>query len=248
MSVAGSEVLGGRALGVLVTYVTAGGERAVADLADCWSAPFEVLSPVRTIVSYKGQRNFTGSWWCATTRDHVGYESWLERDHLVLLDFDPAVVGISSQPCALDLDVSSGRRRHTPDYFVRLNDGTGVVIDVRPDSLVAADAEVFEATAAMCELVGWRYRRLGGINSLLVANVRWLAGYRHPRCVDQDVREQLLRASAVGAWTVDSLAEAVGQRVLVLPTLFHLLWSGELTAELCRAPLRLSSAVWRAPQ
>jgi hypothetical protein len=27
----------------------------------------------------------------------VGYESWLERDQLMLLDFDPAVVGIASQ-------------------------------------------------------------------------------------------------------------------------------------------------------
>jgi hypothetical protein len=28
----------------------------------------------------------------------VGYESWLERDRLILLDFDPEVVGIASQP------------------------------------------------------------------------------------------------------------------------------------------------------
>jgi hypothetical protein len=32
------------------------------------------------------------------TRQHVGYESWLERDHLMLLDYDPDVVGIASQP------------------------------------------------------------------------------------------------------------------------------------------------------
>ncbi|MFC9636550.1 hypothetical protein ACFTY8_47100 [Streptomyces mirabilis] len=28
--------------------------------------------------------------------EHVGFESWLERDRLVLMDFDPAVVGIAS--------------------------------------------------------------------------------------------------------------------------------------------------------
>jgi putative transposase len=33
-----------------------------------------------------------------TTGDHVGYESWLERDRLILLDFAPDVVGIVSQP------------------------------------------------------------------------------------------------------------------------------------------------------
>jgi hypothetical protein len=29
---------------------------------------------------------------------HVGFESWLERDHAMLLEFDPGVVGFSSQP------------------------------------------------------------------------------------------------------------------------------------------------------
>src|SRR4029077_2464297 len=29
---------------------------------------------------------------------HVGFESWLERDHVMALDFDPAVGAIASQP------------------------------------------------------------------------------------------------------------------------------------------------------
>ena len=28
----------------------------------------------------------------------MGFESWLERDHLMLMDFDPAVRAVSSQP------------------------------------------------------------------------------------------------------------------------------------------------------
>jgi hypothetical protein len=28
----------------------------------------------------------------------VGFESWLERDHVLHLDFDPSVVGLASQP------------------------------------------------------------------------------------------------------------------------------------------------------
>lgn len=31
----------------------------------------------------------------------MGFESWLERDHVMLLDFDAAVVGIASQPFRL---------------------------------------------------------------------------------------------------------------------------------------------------
>ena len=29
--------------------------------------------------AYRGQRNFPGWWWSVTTRSHVAYESWLER-------------------------------------------------------------------------------------------------------------------------------------------------------------------------
>ena len=54
--------------------------------------------PVRGFPSYKGQRNHVGRWWTATTGSLVGYESWLERDWLMLLDFDPDVVGIAAQP------------------------------------------------------------------------------------------------------------------------------------------------------
>jgi hypothetical protein len=50
----------------------------------------------------------------------VGYESWLERDRLMLLDFDPLVTGMASQPFRLSWTSTKGQRvRHTPDFFVR---------------------------------------------------------------------------------------------------------------------------------
>jgi hypothetical protein len=54
-------------------------------------------------------------------------------------------------------------RRHAPGFFVRRADGTGVLIDVRPDERVsAADSAVFAATAAMAGLAGWAYDRPAG--------------------------------------------------------------------------------------
>ncbi|MEQ7846190.1 TnsA-like heteromeric transposase endonuclease subunit [Nocardioides kribbensis] len=111
-------------------------------------------------------------------QSHVAFESWLERDHLMLLDFAPEVVAVAAQPFTAVLPTSSGPRKHTPDFFVRTGDGTGVVIDVRPDSRAAKDADVFEATAAVCAHVGWGYQRLGDITPPFAANVRWLSGYR----------------------------------------------------------------------
>jgi hypothetical protein len=53
--------------------------------------------PVRGIPSYKGQRHLPGRYWFATTARHVRYESLLERDVLIVLDFDSSVTAVASQ-------------------------------------------------------------------------------------------------------------------------------------------------------
>ena len=69
-------------------------ELVTAHLAYAWAERFESLPHVRVPRAFKGQTNFAGSWWFATTQAHVAFESWLERDHLMLLDFAPEVVAV----------------------------------------------------------------------------------------------------------------------------------------------------------
>ena len=101
-----------------IAYVDAeSGARRLA-LIDPWSVPFEECMPVRGFPSYKGQRNRVGRWWTATTGSLVGYGSWLERDWLILLDFDPDVVGIAAQPFWLLWTTPGGQTMLTgTDYF-----------------------------------------------------------------------------------------------------------------------------------
>ena len=92
------------------------------------------------------------------------------------LDFDPAVVAMASQPFRLVWTDGARNREHTPDYFARLADGTGVVVDVRPDGLVDEKAaEVFAFTARICETAGWKFRLVGDLDQPFRANLRWLA-------------------------------------------------------------------------
>src|SRR4029078_3786358 len=81
-----------------VDWVTANGERQRCALDAAVGVAFEDGLPVRRYRPRKGERHLSGRWWCATTGRHVGFESWLERDHVMLLDFDPQVVGIAAQP------------------------------------------------------------------------------------------------------------------------------------------------------
>jgi hypothetical protein len=212
-------------------------------LWSCCAVRFEDVLPARPFRFEKGLRSFAGWWYFATTGTHVGFESWLERDHLMLMDFDLEVQAVSSQPFWLRWrDGERRSRRHAPDFFARRADGTGVVVDVRPDDRIPErDAETFTVTAAACEAAGWEYRRLGDLDPVLAANVRWLSRYRHRRCLVPGIAAVLLEAFAGGRGLFEG-AEMAGDRLRVLPVLFHLMWQRQLAADLS-VPLGMSAVV-----
>jgi hypothetical protein len=224
-------------------FQVAGGSWRREPLPSCCGTRFEEALPVRSFRFGKGLRSFAGWWYFASTGTHVGFESWLERDHLMLMDFDPDVLAVSSQPFWLRWRGGDGRsRRHVPDFFARKAGGTGVVVDVRPDDRIPArDAETFAVTAQACEAAGWEYRRAGDLDPVLVANVRWLSRYRHRRCLVPEVAGVLLEAFAGGRGLFEG-AELAGDRLRVLPVLFHLMWQRQLAADLT-VPLCTSTAV-----
>ena len=133
--------------------------------------------------------------------------------------------------------------RHAPDYFARRADGTGVVIDVRPDQRIGEqDAAVFADTARLCAEVGWEYQRVGELLPVHAANLRWLAGYRHPRCLNRGQAARLREVFACPAALLAG-ARAAGDPLGVLPVLYHLLWTGVLVTDLASAPLGWESVV-----
>lgn len=210
-----------------------GGQRRRTALGAGWSVRFEDVPPVRGFRWNKGDRSFPGWYYAVTTGGHVGYESWLERDRLILLDFAPEVVGIASQPFWLHWRDGDEKRRHAPDYFVRLADGRARVVDVRAEDQVDdRAAEAFVATERACSAVGWEFVHVGAPDPVFMANVRWLARYRHARCCrETDVAERLLEVfRQLGPLRVG--AEEAGDVLRVLPVLFHLLWTGALRADL----------------
>jgi hypothetical protein len=228
----------GAATGVEVEFMGADGVMQREPLSGGWNVAFERVAPVRGFASFRGQRNRPGLWWFATTGEHVGHESWLERDRLMVLDADPEVVGVAAQPMWLRWTAESGRLvRHAPDFFARRADGTGVVVDVRADQRIGdQDAAVFAATAQVCALVGWDYQRAGELAPVQAANLRWLSGYRHPRFAQPGVAARLGEVFAEPGSLLGGAA-AAGDPVAVLPVLFGMLWRGELAADLERALL-----------
>lgn len=213
---------------VSVRYLDSCGTVVRAALSISSQVRFESLPPVQQLPTYKGQRNFPGLWWMATTRSHVGFDSWRKRDQLIALDFDPRVTAVALRPMALVFEAQDDVLEHCPDYFARLADGTGVVLDVRDD---AKRSNLPSFVPAAADRVGWEYRIPSAIGPVRMANLRWLAGYRHPRCVDASRVAELLEVFATPRPLAAGIA-GLGDRIAVLPTLFHLLWRGVLGAEL----------------
>ena len=76
-----------------VEFQVADGSWQCEPLSSCHGTRFEEALPARPFRFGKGLRSFAGWWYFATTGTHVGFESWLERDHLMLMDFDPGGAG-----------------------------------------------------------------------------------------------------------------------------------------------------------
>jgi hypothetical protein len=130
-------------------------EVGVEQRVSWWQLPDavgELGRPVRSFPSYRGQRNFPGWYWASTLGQLIGFEFWVERDHLVALDFDASIVGIVSQPFWLFWTPAAGkRRRHAPDFLVRLAGGAIMVLDSRPAQLIGErDCEAFAAIGRAC--------------------------------------------------------------------------------------------------
>ena len=78
-------------------YTSFEGEDVVTTLD---RAPVEDVArglPVRRFGSHAGMGHYPGWWWSATMSAHVGYESLLERDRLMLADFDRGVTAVASR-------------------------------------------------------------------------------------------------------------------------------------------------------
>jgi len=202
------------------------------DLRDAAGVRFEDVPPVRWFPSYAGQRNYPGLYYAATMDRHVAFESWLERNQAMALDFDPDIGGFAHQPFWLFWPGTDRLCSHAPDFFARTADGSGVVIDCRPANRIRPrDARAFAATEKACAQAGWTFRLVTGHDQVWLDNVRWLAGYRHRRHHCEPAASELATAFSQPRPLGEGAAMA-GDPIAVLPVLFHLLWSGQLAADL----------------
>ena len=231
--------------GVEFRYTSPEGEDVVTTLAAARSDLVTAGLPVRRFGSYAGMRHYPGWWWSATTGDLIGYESLLERDRLMLADFDQGVVAIASQPFGITGDNGGVTRRHVPDYLLRMVDGTVVVVDVKPARLLAKPeiAEVLVWTGRLMAERGWRYEVWSGAEATRLTNVRFLGQGRRWDRVDPEALSALHACGSKGQTLAGALSAAARsgvtreahRRAAMLALLWWQVWVVDLDVPLTGA-------------
>lgn len=215
-------------------FVDAGGE--VQQLPWERAAVEHILEggpPVRAFSVRVGRRIAPGWWWSATTGGLVHYGFGAMRTQVMLLDRDASVVALACSPVELVWAGRGGKQvRHVPHLLARLRDGSAVLVDCAGRDGVsrrlAGRARVVDAAARS---VGWHYRVVGAPDPVVAANMRWLAGYRHPRSAGAVPAGALARSFARPRPLVEGVRE-LGEPIAVWPAVFHALWDGRLSAPL----------------
>ncbi|MUL78963.1 TnsA-like heteromeric transposase endonuclease subunit [Mycobacterium sp. CBMA226] len=194
-------------------------------------------APWRTFRWYQGQRHYSGMYWAATESHHVAYESRLELSALLMADFDLSVHNIKSQPFRLVAFVNGRTHRHVPDYLLRTDSGPVVVDVVRGERLKQPKIKVLCAwTKRVVESLSWRYEVVSEQPPVLLANVRFLAGCRRERFINDAVLSHL--RSYVGDLDGMCIDDAIRRfadefpQPLVRSALTHMLWRQELIVDL----------------
>ena len=215
--------------------------------------------PVRQIP--KNYRSLTGMVANIRTQSLSAFESSLERDFLLLLDFDPDVETFEVQPVRIEYRDGHGRHhRYTPDVLVRYRAGESAGQARMPllgeikyrDDLRQHWIEYkskFKAAKRFARAHGWMFRLITerDIRTPYLTNARFLRAYR-TLPTDQALCLQLSsclndHAEMTPKKLLTALFTDCWQQAQALPMLWQLVAVRRIEAELSQ-PLTMNSRLW----
>ncbi|MBK0053056.1 TnsA endonuclease N-terminal domain-containing protein [Stenotrophomonas sp. S39] len=176
----------------------------------------------------------------------AGFESSLERDLLLILDFDRTVLSVKEQPFSLTHIQDASVRRYTPDVMAEYDRDVlpTVVFEVKPIEKLRADwaslRPAFKAAVAHCRLRDWQFKIVTErhIRTPYLANAKFLRRYRDlPPLL---VRQAQLRytATALGPTTPQGLLAAAywpkEEQAQAIPALWQMVATGQFNIDLTK--------------
>lgn len=209
--------------------------------------------PARTFK--ESRRSLTGK--VAVEDGSVSFESSLERDLLVLLDFDSEVKEIREQPFEIRYREDGALRRYTPDVLARFERHNAqldtVVYEVKyRDDLRSNWGKYknrFRVAIRHCKQEGWRFRIITEreIRTPLLKNAQFLRRYRNLTLDPVLCGQLMFTMKALGETTPQALLSAAywtnESRMTALPMLWAMVAGRVIRADL-NYQLTMSSPIW----
>jgi hypothetical protein len=176
----------------------------------------------------------------------VWWESLLERDYIVLLEFDPDVVTYDEQPFRIHYSFEGRIRHYTPDFFVERKNKWQVV-EVKPKAKASSEAfRSFRLSAEPEILKGARKFIASDDNRICefvvatedkirvqprLENVKILRGYaRTPFLPGQAVLCRRFLRENEGV-SIAALVAALSDKGVILPVVYSLIYHGTLVVD-----------------
>lgn len=180
------------------------------------------LAPLRRLPARRGSFAFVGRWWFASTGEHVGFGSLVERDVLMSLDFAGGIVEIVDGPLVVAPTRSAPGSMPSPYLFVSYGDQSRALLVHGDDSDAASLAAVFAATPITVATV------TAAATATAMQSARAWCGYRFSRCrlpasVENDVLAERSHARSIGD-LVAKLADRLDDSSVARAGVYSMLW------------------------
>jgi hypothetical protein len=190
--------------------------------------------PWRKFRWWRGQKHYPGLYWSSTVQRHISYESRLELARLLLADFDTTVTRIYPQAFLLTASQIEPVKQHVPDFLFVHSDRTVTVSNVKPAEHLdtSSESQALKWAHAAFAQHGWNTEIWSGVDPVMMANIRFLAGYRR-HVVDEQLASLVLTlAPGRSIQQVETGLESIYPKPVVRAALLALLWQRRLQAEL----------------
>ena len=215
--------------------------------------------PVRSIP--KNYRSLTGKVNDACRGRAVGFESTLERDFYLILDFDPAVMRFEEQPVRIVYRDPEGlNRTYTPDVLVYYHPTPPAAERQSPrlyeikyrEDLRANWREYkpkFKAAHRYAAQQGWLFRLITEreIRTPHLKNATFLRPFRTRTVASEDRRRVLTTLATAGQLTPEALLVLLSndrqEHARLLMVLWHLVACSQIGTDLT-LPLTMHSRLW----
>ncbi|QID39812.1 TnsA-like heteromeric transposase endonuclease subunit [Streptomyces albus] len=215
---------------IMVVYRDAAGRTVKVPASRASGVPLTGREAVWAPSRHPSKRSIATWWWSATTGRLVGCRSLQRLTVAMLLDFHPQVVDFQAWSARLEWRERGREKSLVPDFFLRTAADTLIVVACPP---AAGPTTRFERQLTVlrevCQEAGWV---LGAPprppGPVALANLRWVARYRHPRNGDAAVEGKLQAAFASARPLLEGVTGAGLPTLTALPRLYHRLWHRRL--------------------